>query len=421
MTDDLYERYKEALRVGHVAVLRGALEEAGAAYRTAAAIAPSRALPHTSLGGVLLRLGRLDEALVEYAAAVVLAPRDEGALLGQAEALNVAGQWVEAAVALDHVSEVQEAAGRLPEAADTLRRAIALEESAERSRRQRGLLRQIRLSAGDQAAEQLLARALRIRDEPIAGALEPARFVPAAAPGLDPDPRPRVGAESAARYTAFPSVSPSERGSVDQPVVATAPNPEIAALAGATTYGSIYAAGGAGNTESGKAGTEPNAGPIPEPLPPRAPAEGSTPDGLEAVGVMDGGLGTANLGTDGGRQQPAGDELLGAAEAAELAGDAASLRSLLLGTARAYAREGRYEAGLDVTHRLLQLTPSDVDAHLVLVDMYVARDWNALAVEKLVLLGRLAELNSDRDTRARLQEVVSRSFPTDERLSALRP
>ena len=59
MTDDLYERYKEALRVGHVAVLRGALEEASEAYRTAASIAPSRALPHTSLGGVLLRLGHL--------------------------------------------------------------------------------------------------------------------------------------------------------------------------------------------------------------------------------------------------------------------------------------------------------------------------------------------------------------------------
>jgi len=81
MTDDLYERYKEALRVGHVAVLRGSLEEALVAYRAAATIAPSRALPHTSLGGVLLRLGHLEEALVAYAAAVARAPHDEGALL----------------------------------------------------------------------------------------------------------------------------------------------------------------------------------------------------------------------------------------------------------------------------------------------------------------------------------------------------
>jgi len=94
MTDDLYERYKEALRLGHVAVLKGALEEALEAYRLAASIAPSRALPHTSLGGVLLRLGHLEEALVEYASAVARAPHDEGALLGQAEALAAAGQIV---------------------------------------------------------------------------------------------------------------------------------------------------------------------------------------------------------------------------------------------------------------------------------------------------------------------------------------
>ncbi len=166
MTDDLYERYKEALRLGHVAVLRGALEDALEAYRAAAVIAPSRALPHTSLGGVLLRLGHLEEALVEYTAAVARAPHDEGALLGQAEALTIAGQRVDAALALDHVSEIQEASGRLPEAADTLRRALELEDAPERIRRQRCLLREIRLSAGDAAAEKLLARALRLRDEP---------------------------------------------------------------------------------------------------------------------------------------------------------------------------------------------------------------------------------------------------------------
>ena len=94
MTDDLYERYKEALRVGHVAVLRGSLEDAVDAYHNAASIAPSRALPHTSLGGVLLRLGHLEEALVEYAAAVARAPHDEGALLGQAEALTEPDQAV---------------------------------------------------------------------------------------------------------------------------------------------------------------------------------------------------------------------------------------------------------------------------------------------------------------------------------------
>ena len=41
-----YERYKEALRRGHVAALRGRLDDRVDAYREAAAIAPDRALPH---------------------------------------------------------------------------------------------------------------------------------------------------------------------------------------------------------------------------------------------------------------------------------------------------------------------------------------------------------------------------------------
>jgi tetratricopeptide (TPR) repeat protein len=395
MTDDLYERYKEALRVGHVAVLRGALEEASAAYRTAALIAPSRALPHTSLGGVLLRLGHLDEALVEFATAVARSPRDEGALLGQAESLNATGQVVEAALALDRVSEVQESTGRLPEAADTLRRAMELDESAERGRRQRGLMRQIRLSTGDQAAAQLLARALRLRDDPAAGIGEPAGSATTAAPardwaaraamGVDPDGRPDPVAGSATPGLAVPTMSPSEDGVSDRMVAGAGPDWEVAALVETATDRAIETISLAGPTESGSGRIE-----------------------LTTVS-----------GPDESRHQRAGDELLDAAEAAEIAGDAAPLRSLLLSTARAYAREGRFEVGLDAAHRLLQRSPGDVDAHLVLVDLYVARDWNALAVEKLALLSRLADLNNDEETRERLRAVVGRNFPRDERLSAL--
>jgi tetratricopeptide (TPR) repeat protein len=407
MTDDLYERYKEALRVGHVAVLRGALEEALAAYRTAASIAPSRALPHTSLGGVMLRLGHLEGALVEYAAAVARAPHDEGALLGQAEALTLAGQRVDAAQALDHVSEIQEAAGRLPEAADTLRRALELDDTPERARRQRGLLREIRLSAGDQAAEQLLARALRLRDEPSGGEAEAARSRTEAKPSraveaakaLEPAASPAAESVMARASPPAKIVAPVEAETGLSPVVepvATAPAepmlemPEVAELVAA-----VSASG-------------PDLAASIEPI-------------LAAVGVMDGAFDTeAPLGPVGESQhQPTGDELLAAAEAADQAGDLTALRSLLLWTARAYAREGRFEAGLDATHRLLQRAPGDVDAHLVLVELYVARDWNGLAAEKLVLLGRLAELNDDEATRQRVCKVSSRVFPNDERLGAL--
>ncbi len=45
MSGSLYEGYKEALRRGHVAAVRGRLDVALAAYREASRIAPDRALP----------------------------------------------------------------------------------------------------------------------------------------------------------------------------------------------------------------------------------------------------------------------------------------------------------------------------------------------------------------------------------------
>jgi hypothetical protein len=461
MTDDLYERYKEALRVGHVAVLRGALEEAIEAYRTAATIAPSRALPHTSLGGVLLRLGHLDEALVEYAAAVARAPHDEGALLGQAEALAMGGQRVDAAMVLDHVSEIQEAAARLPEAADTLRRAMELEESVERSRRQRGLLRQIRLSAGDHAAEQLLAKALRLRDEPAEVAAPTSRVeTPPAAvwPSADlaamrsvPEPSsqpevvsriewptndvaaaaPTAPAGAFAASTPAGSADPLEQPAADEseapaePVTATsgiaaasedaAPTESEIAFAATSGEASVAAAESTDGLAMGQVPVETAA--VADMI---AAAEIAAPqEALISIGVMDGAIDSQSIGVGESQHQPTGDELLAAAEAADLSGDVTTLRSLLLWTARAYAREGRFEAGLDATHRLLQRVPSDVDAHLVLVELYVARDWQSLAADKLALLGRLAELNDDTETHERLGVVARRSFPKDERLCAM--
>jgi tetratricopeptide (TPR) repeat protein len=446
MTDDLYERYKEALRVGHVAVLRGALEEALEAYRTAASIAPSRALPHTSLGGVLLRLGHLEEALVEYAAAVARSPHDEGALLGQAEALTMAGQRVDAAQALDHVSEIQEAAGRLPEAADTLRRALELEDAPERGRHQRGLLREIRLSAGDQAAEQLLARALRLRDEPYGEASETpasgvATTLAARISAASVAPSIQASAPAKSDWTPAPAetnvrayhVEVAQNGeSLEWPAADFAQRRrELEPL----TRQAADSAPSSGIVETAESVVEAGESKVLEPIELAASTRSvasaaSSPDGvassslepiLAAVGVMEGAFDPAAMpGSVGESQhQPTGDELLAAAEAADLVGDSAALRSLLVWTARAYAREGRFEAGLDAAHRLLQRGPSDVDAHLVLVELYVTRGWNALAAEKLALLGRLAELDNDEPTRQRLCAVAGRVFPNDTRLGAL--
>jgi tetratricopeptide repeat protein len=137
--DPIFERYKEALKAGHVAVLRGRSDEAIAHYREAAEIAPDRPLPHSSLGGVLVREGRLDEALAAYARALGRAPRDEAALSGRAEALLAAGRGPEAAEILERLADVQAATERRPEALATLRRAEALESSRARRKRIKAL------------------------------------------------------------------------------------------------------------------------------------------------------------------------------------------------------------------------------------------------------------------------------------------
>jgi Flp pilus assembly protein TadD len=434
MTDDLYERYKEALRTGHVAVLRGSLEEALTAYRLAADVAPSRALPHTSLGGVYMRLGHLEDALTEFAAAVARSPHDEGALLGQAEALTAAGMRSDAAAALDHVAEIQEAAGRLPEAADTLRRAVELEEGADRIRRQRALLREIRFSAGDHAAEQLLARALRLRDEP--GAEQPRQGgVPANAAGMSAPAAQRpitsgYGFRETARMhfeDAIEEAEPAAAVQVPWPLsdrLELAPRPVALGGEAATTRPEPEPIEEPVEAEPEP---EPEAEPVaagaqvPEPEPIAVAAE-QTPQERSPIGVM-ADLEAPTLTLVGAPaesdHQPTGDELLAAAEAADLAGDSTALRSLLLWTARAYAREGRFEAGLDATHRLLARTPSDVDAHLVLVELYVARSWDGLAAEKLRLLGRLADLNNDEETKQRLCTAATRAFPNNESLQSL--
>ena len=134
MSEVLYEQYKDALRRGHVAALRGRLDAAAAAYREAARIAPDRALPYVGLGGVLTRLGRADDALTAYGLALDRAPSDEGAMHGRADVLASLGRRAEAAETLDRLALILERDGRLADACDVARRALELAES--RGRRQ---------------------------------------------------------------------------------------------------------------------------------------------------------------------------------------------------------------------------------------------------------------------------------------------
>lgn len=162
MTEALYERYKDALRRGHVAALRGQVDAALSAYDEASVLAPDRPLPHASRGTVLARAGRHDAAVEAFEVALRLAPRDELALAGRADSLTRAGRRIEAAGAYDQLAELHEAAGRLASACDNARRALEQAESKERRRRVERLTTVLRRAPGDADAEEALARALHV-------------------------------------------------------------------------------------------------------------------------------------------------------------------------------------------------------------------------------------------------------------------
>ena len=102
-------------------------------------------------------------------------------------------------------------------------------------------------------------------------------------------------------------------------------------------------------------------------------------------------------------EEPPADALALAleAEAALDAGDADTAREKLLAAAVAHQAAGRFAAALDACYGALAVAPSDTDLHLALVDLYMSHGWRAPAAEKLLLLGRLIELDGDGPARER--------------------
>ena len=236
MADPIYERYKEALKQGHVAVLRGRLEEAIEHYRAAAGIATDRPLPHSSLGGVLLRLGRLDEALGAYTEALARAPTDEGALAGRSDALLAAGRRTEAAEVLETLADVQLDGGRQSDAlatrdlARTLRSAEGAEPAAE-----------MEVESAAPAAADADGDSDRDAGAPVLEAAPESEHEPAAEPPpyaeaepeqpVQPEPEPDPEAELSAAQLA------AERGDPDEAV-----RRYVAAADGYAALGAVNAA-----------------------------------------------------------------------------------------------------------------------------------------------------------------------------------
>jgi tetratricopeptide (TPR) repeat protein len=161
------------------------------------------------MGGVLLDLGRVDEALEELRIALDLAPRDEGALLGRAEALVRAARPAEAAASLDVLAEVQSEAGRDAEAIETLQRALVLEERVGRRRRYQRAVRDLRVASGGRMSDGASRLALPLA-EPAVEAVGPAGAAASTSeePAGGPAPEAKAGAGRATVAT----------GPVEEPV-----------------------------------------------------------------------------------------------------------------------------------------------------------------------------------------------------------
>jgi tetratricopeptide (TPR) repeat protein len=108
-----------------------------------------------------------------------------------------------------------------------------------------------------------------------------------------------------------------------------------------------------------------------------------------------------------------------AVEDAVAAGDPGVMRAAALDAAVGLRAGGRHDAAIDACYLALAGNPADPDLHLVLTEVYLDLGWRALAVEKLILLDRIAGLSDDAATRARLCAIARTRLGDEERLAAL--
>lgn len=107
MTDEASDRYREALRRGHVAVVKGRPREAIGHYEEAAQLADNRPLPLVSMGSVYLQMRRPKEAIKAFDEALQRAPNDVDAMRGMASALDADGRTAASVTLARRADELQ--------------------------------------------------------------------------------------------------------------------------------------------------------------------------------------------------------------------------------------------------------------------------------------------------------------------------
>ena len=385
MPDPIFERYKEALRAGHVAALRGRPDDALARYREAGALAPDRPLPHVGTAEVLLRLGRHDDAFVASATALRLAPDDEAVLDVAARCEEAAGNGTKAAAHLDRLADVREAAGRTDAALEAAMRAHELAATGRRSERVTSLREQVesvrsRLSSRDwEGAEVAPPDGVDASPKPAperpgaatrdsqAGAGAPAGPADAETAGRDlPAPAGSGDAEAAGRDLPAPSVPPDHAA----PAVVAEP-----------------------------------AGAVPGGPPPAAESAGSG-HGIPAHVAQ----GLAGLASQPAGEHPPplpGDVAFLAGEDRADAGDTDEAARLYLEAAATYLAMGAVDTAVDTCLRALARAPADLDVHLALARVQASTGHEGRAREAADLLSRLLTLRGDTPGLERVSAFLS--------------
>jgi len=102
---------------------------------------------------------------------------------------------------------------------------------------------------------------------------------------------------------------------------------------------------------------------------------------------------------DAERSFPAGERLVADAEGALDAGDRDGAVDSFIKAAASFAAGGSVDAAIDACQHALTTAPGSAAAHLWLARLYFERGWNDRAVEKVLLLERLLDLEPDDEVR----------------------
>lgn len=362
MARPLFEQYKDALRRGHVALLNDELEAALRAYREAAALVPDRPLPWASIGGVLERLDRANEALRSYDQALVLAPEDPAiaearAALAAAAPADAPGPKVATA---DPVARETPPAAQPPDAGHpggepaapesvdaAAAEAAAAAVAVEASRRE----------AADRIEAEKRAQADKRREADRAARLEKQLATEAAAmdamraaldPRADDEASPATGGGGGSASGDEPAATPTDVDAEPKSFyVERAPDVVM--------------------------DEERNWPAIDLPSLPPEPFVGPPPDP--------------------GTIQAEADALVDS-------GDLDGARDLLLVSVAVHRDAGRLDAALDASLQLLAVAPGDPRVHLAIANLQLDRGWRSVATEKIELLLRLTSLNGDAQAEA---------------------